>query len=228
MIVGKTCAKGLFPQVTKPHSKTKPRSSTSTLFTAAPEKHHCVDTCILTSALHAYTTDRNHRQPEPNRRKRHQTAGEKTSRRDRHPSKTYQQHDRAHPDSIHPDTIRAVSPPARMCGRCHNQQRMGSNQCATSLRKGLPELEAQLRGLAPSRNCHDAADRVKGSWRWIAGYETADQRVSRPDAGLRLIINCACSLLERASIPAPRGVWQWACKEAVDPHRHSTQTDPPF
>ena len=130
MIVGKTCAKGLFPQVTKPHSKTKPRSSTSTLFTAAPEKHHCEDTCILTSALHAYTTDRNYRQPEPNRRKRHQTAGEKTSRRDRHPSKTYQQHDRA-PSRFHPSRHnKSRQSTARMCGRCHNQQRMGSDQCA--------------------------------------------------------------------------------------------------
>ena len=56
-------------------------------------------------------------------------------------------------------------------GRCHNQQLLNSDQCAPhhSWREAPPLLGAQRRGLASSRNRHDAADRVvkaanDGSW----------------------------------------------------------------
>ena len=50
----------------------------------------------------------------------------------------------------------------KVCARCHSQQLLSSDQRAPhhSWRKAPPSLGAQCRGLAPSRNCHDAADRV--------------------------------------------------------------------
>ena len=64
---------------------------------------------------------------------------------------------------IHPDTMRSVRPLAkRVCGRCHNQQLLSSDQCAPhhSWREALPSLGAQRRRLAPSRNRHNAVGRV--------------------------------------------------------------------
>ena len=50
-----------------------------------------------------------------------------------------------------------------VCGRCHNQQLLSSDQCAPHQLSGAKHslsLGAQRRGLAPSRNRHDAADRL--------------------------------------------------------------------
>ena len=70
--------------------------------------------------------------------------------------------------------------------RCHNRQVMGSDQCAPhhAWCEAHLVLEAQRQGLVPSRNRHDATDLLSRIPRWIAGYETADQRVSIPGAGL--------------------------------------------
>ena len=143
----------------------------------APEKNNCVDTCILTSALHAYTTDRNHRQPDPNRRHT-ETPNRCRIHITTRPTSimAYQQHDRA-PSRFHPSRHNK----SRLFTRKNVWQMPQSTTnglgtvCATSLRKGLPELEAQLRGLAPSRNCHDAADRVKAAG---DGYRDTRQQIS--------------------------------------------------